>query len=544
MKKNHLIMFALTAYLLTVFTAACNAAESKLWRQYVTAKKNSQESTLPDYSYAGYELGKSGIPAAKGKIFNVKDFGALPSDNKSDFAAVKKAVEAAEANGGGIVFFPRGRYLFCEKKGYRKGIEINGDNIILKGSGSGPHGTEIFMKNNMEPKDPKKMWSVPPLFSFSISPARNKRPVLTKITADANRETFKIKVASTKKLKVGQYVILKMQNPAANKEFLAGMKTWDIWSTTNRKGVSVRGEKHRITEIKDNTVTLAEPIHCNIKAEYGWKVTACPMGKGWGVEDIHFRGNFKIKFKHHKDYIHDSGWTFLGITRGLFPYVRRCRFSDCSSAAGLGACYGGTIINCSVEGNQGHCSFTSGYYSYGNLIAFCVDTIRNGAFHGIAASSGAVGTVIFNCKNSNRGFDWHGSWPYCTLIDSCSGGLIGNGGSYKVLPNHMRYLTFWNFKQTAGKVLKNYDFWEPRRGKGNYSGAKIVKPFIVGYHGKPTTFVKKNCEVVESHGKPVSPASLYKAQLKLRSGRLPKWVPDAEKQYKFFMKNGYFKTSR
>lgn len=28
MKKNHLIMFALTAYALTIFTTACNAAES------------------------------------------------------------------------------------------------------------------------------------------------------------------------------------------------------------------------------------------------------------------------------------------------------------------------------------------------------------------------------------------------------------------------------------------------------------------------------------------------------------------------------------
>lgn len=125
----------------------------------------------------------------------------MPNDNKSDFDAVKKAVEAAEANGGGIVFSLVD--VTCSvKKGYRKGIEISGDNVILKGSGSGPRGTEIFMKYNMEPKDPKKMWSVPPLFSFSISPDRNKRPVLTKITADAGRETFKIKVANTKNSKL------------------------------------------------------------------------------------------------------------------------------------------------------------------------------------------------------------------------------------------------------------------------------------------------------------------------------------------------------
>lgn len=517
------------------------AAESKLWKQYINAKKNGKETILPNYSYAGYNLGKSGIPKAKGKVFDVTEFGAIPNDGKVDFQAVKNAVLAAEKNNGGIVFFPPGRYLFCEKNGYNKGIEIHGDNIILKGSGSGPGGTEVFMKHYMEPKNPKKMYSVPALFSFSLTKQRNRRPKLTTIIADAQRETFKIKVANPEKLKLGEYVILQMNNPAANKEFLAGLKTWDIWTTTNHKGVLVKGEKHCISKIEGNTVTFAEPIHCNIKLSDGWKVLRAPFGRGWGVEDIHFRGNFKEKFKHHKNFIHDSGWTFLSMTRGLFPYVRRSRFTDCSSAAGMGACYGGTIINCSIEGNQGHCSFTSGYYSYGNLIAFTLDTVSNGAFHGIAASSGAVGTVILNCKNSNRGFDWHGSWPYCTLIDNCSGGLIGNGGSYKVLPNHMRYLTFWNFKQTAGKVYRNYDFWEPRRGRGNYSGAKIVKPFIVGYHGKLSTFLAKNCELIESHGKSVSPKSLYEEQLKLRLNKLPKWIVKAQKEYKFFIKKGYFK---
>jgi hypothetical protein len=524
--------------------ATVGAAESKLWIQYAKAKKSGSETILPNYTYAGYNLGKTGIPKAKGKIFDVTKFGARPNDGKSDFLAVQKAVKAAEANGGGIVLFPPGRFLFCEKNGYRKGIEIHGDNIILKGSGSGPEGTEIFMKNYMEPKDPKKMYSVPALFNFSLSKQRNRRPKLTTIIANAQRETFKVKVANTQKLKVGKYVILEMHNPAANQEFLAGMKTWPIWTTTNKKGVLVRGEKHRIVKIQGNTVTFAEPIHCNINASHGWKVLGAPFGKGWGVEDIHFRGNFKLKFKHHKDFIHDSGWTFVSMTRGLFPYVRRCRFTDCSSAAGMGACYGGTIINCSIEGNQGHCSFTSGYYSYGNLIAFTVDTIKNGAFHGIAASAGSVGTVIFNCKNSNRGFDWHGSWPYCTLIDDCSGGLIGNGGSYKVLPNHMRYLTFWNFKQTAGEVFRNYDFWAPRRGKGKYSGAKIVKPFIVGYHGKPTTFLAENCEIIESLGKPVSPKSLYEAQMKLRFGKLPEWIQESREQFNFFNKHGYFKTGK
>ena len=524
--------------LLALATTGCQSA--KVWKQYEKAKENGTESILPDYSYAGYNRGESGIPKAKGKVFNVTNFGAKPNDGKSDREAIAKAIKAAEANGGGIVFFPPGRFRVCEKKGFRKGFVINADNIILKGSGSGPGGTEIFMKHYMEPKNPKQMWSVPNLFSFVLTPARNKRPVLTKITGDSKRETFSITVADVSKLKVGDFAILEMKNPQANNDFLAGMKPWDIWTKTNKKGVQVRGEKHQIKSIDGKKLTFAEPIHCDIKAEYNWKVKACPMGQGWGVEDIHFRGNFKEKFKHHKNFIHDSGWSILAFTRGLFPYARRCRFTSVSSGIGMGACFGGTIVNCSIEGKQGHTSFASAYYSYGTLIAYCSDMVKNGAFHGYGANAGAVGTVITQSKGSNRGFDWHGSWPYCTLIDDCSGGLIGNGGNYVSLPNHMQYLTFWNFKQTAGKVYNQYDFWSPRKGKQNYSGAKIVKPLIVGFHGKKTTFKQDNCLLVESYGKPVNPKSLYKAQLKLRLGKLPAWFTNAEKQVKFYNQNKYY----
>jgi Domain of unknown function (DUF4955)/Pectate lyase superfamily protein len=525
--------------LLALATTGCQSA--KIWEQYESSQKNGTQAILPDYSYAGYNRGERGIPAATGRIFDVTEFGAEPNDGKSDRAAVEKAIRAAEANGGGIVFFPPGCFCINEKEGVKKGIVINADNIILKGSGSGPGGTEVFMKHHMMPKNPKQMWSVPNMFNFVLPPERNKRHVLTTITADSNRETFVITVADAEKLKVGDFVILEMRNPNANKDFLAGMKTWDIWTTTNKKGVWVRGEKHQIKSIDGKKLTFKEPIHCDIKAKYGWQVKACPLGRGWGVEDIHFRGNFKDKFKHHSSFIHDSGWSMLAFTRGLFPYARRCRFTDVSSSIGLGACFGGTIINCAVEGRQGHCSFASGYYSYGTLIAFCSDMIKDGSFHGYASSAGSVGTVITHSKNSNRGFDWHGSWPYCTLIDDCSGGLIGNGGNYVSLPNHMQYLTFWNFKQTAGKVYNQYDFWESRKGKQNYSGAKIVKPLIVGFHGnKKSTFKQESCLLIESCGKPVKPKSLYKAQLQLRLGKLPEWLNRAEKEYKFYKKNKYY----
>jgi len=43
-------------------------------------------------------------------LFNVVDFGAVGNDGKDDTDAIRKALEAAEKAGGGMVYFPRGRY--------------------------------------------------------------------------------------------------------------------------------------------------------------------------------------------------------------------------------------------------------------------------------------------------------------------------------------------------------------------------------------------------------------------------------------------------
>jgi hypothetical protein len=532
---------AITTAVLCGLLCHADAADiSTLWRQFEQAKQRGSVPTLPDYSYAGYALGEKGIPPVTGRRFNVTDFGAIPNDNLSDRVAIEKAIRAAASQGGGIVFFPPGLFLVSEEAGVGSGILIHGEQIVLKGSGSGPGGTEIFMRNYLMPEDPEMKYSVPAMFEFSRDKGESGKKKCTTITQDAPREAFGIVVADASSLKPGLLIELSMNNPEANAEFLDGLKPWSIWKTTNEEGVMVRGEKHRIKRIDGNRITFFEPVHCAILAKHGWTVSILRLIPGWGAEDIHFRGNWKEAFVHHKDFIHDSGWSLLAFHCGDSPVLRRCRFSDCCNAVKLAACYAGTILNCSVEGNMGHESFSSSHFSYGTLMAFCADTVTNGAFHGFSASHGSVGTVITHCKNSDRGFDWHASWPYCSLIDACTGGLIGNGGNVALLPNHMRYLTFWNFRQTAGEVYREYDWWEPRKLNEEYSGAKVVHPVIVGYHGLGTTFKTNSCGQIESQGVPVSPASLYEAQLEARLGAHPAWIDKARTGYKLFVKNGYW----
>jgi hypothetical protein len=74
----------------------------------------------------------SGGGAGDGYVINVKSapYSATGNGSTNDTAAVQAAIDAAEAAGGGIVYFPLGTYL-CN------GLTIAGNNITLLGAGWG-----------------------------------------------------------------------------------------------------------------------------------------------------------------------------------------------------------------------------------------------------------------------------------------------------------------------------------------------------------------------------------------------------------------------
>ena len=487
---------------------------SEVWLEHLSALEAGEEPSLPDFSYAGWNYSETAIPEATGKIFNVLDFGAKPDKDSCDREAVIKTIRAAEANSGGIVFFPPGKYNLNEKKGCRESIIINSPNIILKGSGISK--TELYMKEHLEPVDSEYMWTTPSLFTFRPSISSIKDRLLTTITADSRRETFQIEVEDSSSLKIGQTISLYNRTPEATNEFLDGREPWDIWTSTIEKGPLIM-EKHKIKAINGHVLTLKEPLHINITADNGWQVWSVSMVSGWRVEDFKFTGGWNESLIHHKDYIHDSGWSFLGIIRGESPIVQNVDLKDINAGINFTNCFTGSIININVRGNRGHIFIHASGGCYGTLIAYCSDLTPEGMWHGPGANKASCGTVIYRYKGKNKsGPDFHASWPYCTLIDNCSSGLVGNGGAYNLLPNHGQYLIWWNHNH-VGEPLSKYDFFEKRTGSEFYSGCKVVSPWIIGYHNAGhTSFINSSLGRLEGLGRRVKPDSLFDEQLKLR----------------------------
>ncbi|MEY2868730.1 MAG: hypothetical protein RIR01_1193 [Bacteroidota bacterium] len=492
--------------------------EAKIFDDY---KKD--KSILPDFSYVGYRNGEKEVPDINDyKIFDVTAFGAKPNDEISDKIAIQKAIDAANKNGSGIVFFPKGRFLVNEEGDATNSIISKKSTIIFRGSGSGIGGTELFMKNPLPPADPSKMWTVPPLFVFGSGGSDKKIGIVTQAAAVG---AFTVKLNTTEGLESGDWIMLKLLDN--DKDLIASeLKNNNVeptWTYLVNKGIDVK-VFYQIKKISKETLTLNAPISYAIDPKYKWEVYKFANSEEVGIENIAFVGNWTEKFVHHRSWKDDSGFTMLNIRRSTNSWMKNCRFTNCSVAATIAQSANISVLNCKIDGNGGHQAINSNG-STNVLIANCVDEASQ--WHSFGSSHGAMNTVIWKCSYpSTSCFESHASQPRNTLLDGVEGGLMNGrgGGALENMPNHMQGLVLWNYKQT-NEPIKDFEFWPP---SAVFEYWKVPNPVVIGFTSKGTTFKKEQIGQSESLGEVVAPASLYLAQLKLRLHKLPKWIKEIQ----------------
>ncbi len=495
---------------------------SKTWEQFVSAKRAGTEPILPDFSYAGYRYCGEPVPDATHRVFDVTAYGAVADDGLSDQAAIVSAIAAAEANGRGIVFFPPGEFLVntdADKNdaGAFTPIYVRGSRIILRGSGSRQGGTVIRQVNYMPPANDNLLYSSPYMFNFK--PRNTSSRTLATITESADRETFWLTVSDTARLRVGQRVVLHMKNAAAVNELLAPRVPEELSARLRTEGVDFR-EEHGIAEIQGNRVRLAEPLHTTVDPEHDWKVRSFPLLEEVGVEDISFHGSFLEKFVHHKDAVHDGGWSLVNLNRCVDSWVRRTSFVNTNRAINITVSAAVSVYHVTLAGNAAHVAINS-QGSYGTWIGLSEDLA--GHLHGVGMSHNATGTVAWNVDMSpGQSLDIHKTIPsYANLYDQVANGRLYGSSGGGVPPHHLRHLVFWNFNHGGDDTY--YDFW---RGY-----LRFLNPIVVGFHGNPAHFNEDSLEVLESNGTAMEPVSLFEAQLRLRLPTIPFWIDDLRSEW-------------
>lgn len=483
--------------------------EAQIFTDY---KTNPATSILPNFSYVGYKNGTVPIDYT-GKnlqVFDVTNYGAVADDNTSDKTAIKAAITAAQAANGGIVFFPSGRFIVQDATDDATEVyAITKSNIILKGSGSGTGGTELFMKTPMDPKNASQYYSCPSLFTIGSGSAAT---ALGGFNANAAVGDFDINLVNVTGLVAGDWLLFEMRSDDATslKLDLGNYAVNPNWTSLKDGGVDVSFVL-QINQINGNTVTLKQPLPYPITKSLPWVVSKYKYVEEMGVEDIAFVGNFKKTFEHHGSALDDSGYSLIQFKRLVNSWMRNCRFTDVSVAASIGISGANiTIDNCSITGNGGHEAINNAGAT--NVLISNIND-QAGQWHSVGVSKTSMNTVLYKVTYpATTCFESHSSQPRNTLLDNVTGGLTDGraGGDIKEMPNHMRNLVFWNYKKT-NSGNSPFDFWP-----SNNIYFKIPYPIVVGMHGQSVGFISSQLKYEESTGAAVSPASLYQAQLAFR----------------------------
>lgn len=512
---SFLLRLVLTFILMATSAVAAPTASS--WKAFQDARQRGTPAKLPDYSYVGYERSEEPLPVIDGPLFDVTDYGATADDYRSDRDAIQAAIDAAEAAGGGVVFFPAGRFHLNTWSDPGEPIQIEGSHIILRGAGAWNGGTELFMEARFQPEHPDRLYSTPEM--IQIGQTGRELRELSKVIGSTTRGAFQITVNEPANFSAGQWITLQVDSPEAAVKTVAPKQIAPEW-TRLKDGLQIR-ERHQVASIEGNVLTLAEPVQVDIDAAHGWRVMDYPHLSGIGIEDIAFRGNWLGAFDHHRSALDDSAWSALKINSVVNGWIQRCRFINWNEAVALFDTSLFTILHTRIEGNAGHFGIhTRG--GYGVLVALSDDLA--GQWHGPSVGYRSAGSVFWRFDYpAETSFDAHGSGPYATLLDAVSGGWKRghSGGPLAGMPNHLRGLTLWNFEHT-GDPVSRYDVWP----EDFNTRSRFLFPNIIGFHGSESTFIEEHLGIYESMGTPVAPESLFEAQLSLRLGGLPSFIAD------------------
>ena len=141
----HLSAARMTILLFLALAGSCFASDTP---EILGPTGGPESPYLPDFSYAGYRNGASEIPAAKGTVIKVDEFGAVADDGKDDSKAILAALSHAHSLAGPVVLrFGPGRYRITEV------LRIGRSDFVLQGSGSGEGGTTLHFPRPLNQVD-------------------------------------------------------------------------------------------------------------------------------------------------------------------------------------------------------------------------------------------------------------------------------------------------------------------------------------------------------------------------------------------------------
>ena len=552
--------FVLTG-LLALASVNSASAVSSLWSEY--ALTPDTHLNIPNCSYAGYHYGEDPIPhivATPANTYNVKTtYGALGNGMADDTAAIRAALAAALAAGGGVVYFPNGHYLVSGV------LFVNSSNTVLRGESQS--GTEIVFTNPLnsgygtanitgDSGNPASKWSFSggliwfgplvrgntyrPAGELPTDPLTSGEFVESWLTAGvegtlsaAVRGARSVTLDRTPTVHAGDFVLLRQTDPGdfSLVKHLAGGGTWaDAYDWANGTGNASwnpPGDLQWVVEVaavSGTTITFRQPLRFDVRT--AWTPTLDRLGsllRESGIEDISLKFNRTYQWstdKHHNE----EGWNAPYFNNAVHCWLRNVTMTDMDSGPNISASklvtLTGFTLKASGEARMAHHHGTiTRASSHDNLI--CDFSILSQPYHGLNGERMSTGNVWTRGVADHGIFDSHRGEPFegiRTDVDMVANdGTHGGGGG----PLMGARFVNWNVSTHISTDTP------PGTGSNYMMGWANAMPMgaIVGLRGCQTTTQASSSNTptgsysscrIEGTGLVPDPENLYEAQLALR----------------------------
>ena len=522
---------------------------------------------LPDFSYAGYRHGMEPLPRLDGTLLDVRDFGAVANDEKDDSQALLATIAAAmKVTGPVVVQLPAGRLIVSEI------IPIERGDIVVRGHGKGPGGTEIYFPRPLrmvdrtseldelreylrkyDKRQVERDRNVNLLFSeyswtggfFWIKspgarPAAylpsNDRPSRERRLARAingRAGAFEVMVTSGSRIEVGDVVQIRWFNRHGKDGALIRQIYGDTdlevgshhWTFPDRPLVM---QAVSIVAVTGDRITVSAPLLHDIGPDLEADLAHWDYLRGVGIEDLALVFPDGDAFGHHLE----QGYNGIYLTSVYDGWIRDVRIENADSGV---LTY--NSANVTIAGVETHGRRRAHYSVHlGNVHNVLVTDLRvfNRVVHSLSVNTQATRSVFKSSEVFvDPVIDQHAGSNHQNLFDDLTLHLTavpgelrpryelwqGSGASYWE-PGHGRYNTSWNIQvivhggALAGETVTLAGSEEGPDGR--VVGIWGNRKFELDYRPKPyQELINRKPDV----------RSLYEHQLRRRSSGTA-WSPD------------------
>jgi hypothetical protein len=533
--------------------AAAAAPSADLFAEWSGNRNNHPQ--LPDSSYAGYKRGERSLPNPP-VVATVTEFGGKPDGVTDNTTALRRAIDAAAARGGGAVSLPAGDFLVSGL------VRLNRSGVVLRGAGRTQ--TRIVFTRNLRQiigdnrQNDQSQWSyaggllwIAPADSFDSSGRLlnwDGTPVnlsgntvndweqwrsggfhqgrrLAKVTANATRGARSVTVNSTAGLRVGQIALMTWKNPGSSGGYSllkhvggsALLSSNYNWSSATLL-LPPRTPRYRwpvkIESISGNTVRLAQPLRLDVRA-VEWDVDFQDLGPSIqesGVErlTLALRGPTHPQETHLQHY----GSNGVYLNRAVNCWVRDVDIDGGENGLMMSQVKQVTATGFAIRSpvrlhHATACRFMAADVLFQD---FVVDPVR--IYHGLNHEWLSSGIVWSRGLLAHGTFDSHRGLPFdnvrTEIIVARNDGAAG--GNSAAGPRNGRRIVHWNVdnRGTSGTWVNQLD--------GLSSGA------LVGVRGPRDDSCSSGMVCGEKGSRRVdegvvpTPANLYEAQRAARLG--------------------------